>query len=232
MNNYYEILEVSKNASKEIIEKAYKVLAKKYHPDVQKEENRAEAEQKMKLLNEAYEILSDDTRKKQYDLQLEEELKLEMQEELNRINSNRVEKQPNNNYKYEETKKSNNYSDYYENEQPLTNKEIKKIKKEEKRAQKEYLENNEKIYRNYLRSLGYKVKEKWTLKKIGKLLKVILIIIMICIILWYFPPTHKIIIETYENNQVIKVIINIISKIVIALIQGIVSFFKEIFIKK
>ena len=196
MNNYYEILEVSKNASKEIIEKAYKVLAKKYHPDVQKEENRAEAEQKMKLLNEAYEILSDDTRKKQYDLQLEEELKLEMQEELNRINSNRVEKQPNNNYKYEETKKSNNYSDYYENEQPLTNKEIKKIKKEEKRAQKEYLENNEKIYRNYLRSLGYKVK------------------------------------ETYENNQVIKVIINIISKIVIALMQGIVSFFKEIFIKK
>ena len=33
MKNYYEILEVSENASSEVIERAYKVLAKKYHPD-------------------------------------------------------------------------------------------------------------------------------------------------------------------------------------------------------
>lgn len=37
MKNYYEILEVDRNASKEIIEKAYKTLAKKYHPDVQEQ---------------------------------------------------------------------------------------------------------------------------------------------------------------------------------------------------
>ena len=36
--NYYDILEVSKNASPEIIEKAYKTLVKKYHPDLQKNE--------------------------------------------------------------------------------------------------------------------------------------------------------------------------------------------------
>ena len=35
MKNYYEILEVDKNASEEVIEKAYKTLAKKYHPDLQ-----------------------------------------------------------------------------------------------------------------------------------------------------------------------------------------------------
>ena len=35
MKNYYEILQVNENASQEIIEKAYKVLAKKYHPDLQ-----------------------------------------------------------------------------------------------------------------------------------------------------------------------------------------------------
>ena len=34
MKNYYEILEVNKKASKEVIEKAYKVLVKKYHPDL------------------------------------------------------------------------------------------------------------------------------------------------------------------------------------------------------
>lgn len=35
MKNYYEILQVNEKASQEIIEKAYKVLAKKYHPDLQ-----------------------------------------------------------------------------------------------------------------------------------------------------------------------------------------------------
>ena len=39
VKNYYEILEVDKKASPEIIEKSYKVLAKKYHPDLQKEGN-------------------------------------------------------------------------------------------------------------------------------------------------------------------------------------------------
>ena len=40
MKNYYEILEVNENASKEVIDKAYKVLAKKYHPDLQEEKNK------------------------------------------------------------------------------------------------------------------------------------------------------------------------------------------------
>ena len=56
MINYYEVLEVSENASKEVIEKAYKALAKKYHPDLNKD-NPKEAESKMKQLNEAYEEL-------------------------------------------------------------------------------------------------------------------------------------------------------------------------------
>lgn len=50
MNDYYEILEVSKKASKEVIEKAYRVLAKKYHPDVQEEKQKKIAEEKMKLI--------------------------------------------------------------------------------------------------------------------------------------------------------------------------------------
>ena len=67
MKNLYEILEVSENASQEVIEKAYKVLAKKYHPDVQPENRKEQAEQKMKQLNEAYSILTDGNKKKEYE---------------------------------------------------------------------------------------------------------------------------------------------------------------------
>ena len=43
--NYYEILEVDKNASKEIIDKAYKTLAKRYHPDLQTQEGKEQKEE-------------------------------------------------------------------------------------------------------------------------------------------------------------------------------------------
>ena len=52
MKNYYETLEVDKKASPEVIEKAYKTLVKKYHPDLQNEENHVEYEEKMKEINE------------------------------------------------------------------------------------------------------------------------------------------------------------------------------------
>ena len=55
--NYYEILEVNKNASPEIIEKAYKTLVKKYHPDLQQDENKNKYEEKIKKINEAKRII-------------------------------------------------------------------------------------------------------------------------------------------------------------------------------
>ena len=61
METLYDILEVSKKASKEIIEKAYKTLAKKYHPDLQNSDNEKKiAEERMKAINEAYSVLSDE----------------------------------------------------------------------------------------------------------------------------------------------------------------------------
>ncbi len=51
METLYDILEVSRKASKEVIEKAYKTLAKKYHPDLQTAENKEYAEKRMKEIN-------------------------------------------------------------------------------------------------------------------------------------------------------------------------------------
>lgn len=62
--DYYEVLGVSKNASEQEIKKAYRSLAKKYHPDVNKDPG---AEEKFKEINEAYEVLSDPSKKANYD---------------------------------------------------------------------------------------------------------------------------------------------------------------------
>ena len=54
--DYYEILEINKNATEEEIKKAYRKLAKKYHPDANPD-NKKEAEEKFKEVSEAYEVL-------------------------------------------------------------------------------------------------------------------------------------------------------------------------------
>lgn len=62
--DYYEVLGVSKDASEAELKSAFRKLAKQYHPDVSKEEN---AKEKFQEAQEAYAVLSDETKRKQYD---------------------------------------------------------------------------------------------------------------------------------------------------------------------
>ena len=63
--DYYEVLGISKGASEDEIKKAYKKMARKYHPDLNPGDK--EAEEKFKEVNEAYEVLSDADKKARYD---------------------------------------------------------------------------------------------------------------------------------------------------------------------
>ncbi|MGE5329189.1 MAG: DnaJ C-terminal domain-containing protein [Deltaproteobacteria bacterium] len=64
--NYYDILGVDKNASSDEIKKIYRKLAKQYHPDANP--GNKQAEEKFKDINEAYEVLGDEEKRKKYDM--------------------------------------------------------------------------------------------------------------------------------------------------------------------
>ncbi len=68
--DHYRVLQVSRDAEPEVIEKAYRALCLKYHPDVVRPSKRAEATRKMQRINEAYRVLSDPALRDRYDLTL------------------------------------------------------------------------------------------------------------------------------------------------------------------
>jgi hypothetical protein len=67
VRDYYEILMVHEKAIPEVIDRVYRVLARRYHPDVHPPEEKREAERLMTELNLAYEVLSDPTQRTEYD---------------------------------------------------------------------------------------------------------------------------------------------------------------------
>lgn len=84
--NYYQILQVDQKASIEVIEKVYKTLVKKYHPDLQLEENKSNNEEILKDINEAYETLSNPDKRQAYDeilIQSSESIGQSFQNKLN-----------------------------------------------------------------------------------------------------------------------------------------------------
>ena len=204
MKNYYEILEVDKKASPEVIEKAYKTLVKKYHPDLQEAENNGQYEEKMKEINEAYSVLSDEFKRRTYDEQIQENMVPEAeyikvveenQELRNRLQNMRIQNYTNvktnvNNYKAEDKGTISNIGRImYEN-----------IAREYN-AHAQEMEN-----RNYRR------REKHDFKYYMKFTGCLAIVILFFILIYQIPFIKRFFNSIYEENLVIQALVNVIRK--------------------
>lgn len=202
--NYYDILEVNKNASPEIIEKAYKTLIKKYHPDLQENELKNEYEEKIKKINEAYEILSDTEKRRIYNLNLKNtEFSIDDYNNLYNENIN-LKKEIN----YLKNKINNNsYNNLQKNtyDNSLNNIENEINKKINNAVNKAYYD----AYIQDLKNRGYKIKYKKTLRDFIALILTLLIITLISFILWHIPFINNYLINLYNENTALQFIINL-----------------------
>lgn len=211
--NYYEILEVNKNASPEIIEKAYKTLVKKYHPDLQEDNLKNIYEEKIKKINKAYDVLSNSEKRKNYDLNLNNTIissddynnlineNINLKKEINYLknNLNDIEKNINNNYN-----NSNNKNNYNNTEHMNNN---------------SYEKHKEKIYTNHNNinssdsnlNINY-ITENW-IKNFIALFITIFIIIIVGFTLWHIPITKKYLLNLYYKTPLLQYIISIFIKI-------------------
>lgn len=212
--NYYDILEVSKNASPEIIEKAYKTLVKKYHPDLQQDENKNKYEEKIKKINEAYDILSDPEKRKKYDLNLKNtEISINdynslYQENINLKNNLNILKEKlnylnniQNNYEINNL----NYTNLENNSENFLNNNLNSNKNNEN-----YYKNIKNNYNNYNNlKLNNLFNFKKRLKDLLALIITILIFIFIFFILWHIPFTRNYLIKLYNENSILQFFINL-----------------------
>lgn len=177
MKNYYEILEVNKKASREIIDKAYKVLVKKYHPDLYEPQKKQYATKKTKEINEAYHILSDEFLREQYDIELEKQ-EIEQLNKRYQIRQNNI----NNSNQKEQTKSKES------TKHPNTNNKKEIENKNNVGTLAGLVELCKEIYKSKPKREEFKRNTK---KDILALVLAIIGVIIIGIILWFIPFTNS-----------------------------------------
>lgn len=162
MKDYYDILEISPKASKEVIKQSYNALAKKYNPDKYQGEEKEFCEQKIREITEAYKILSDDFLKEQYDTEKNKET-AKQKSVRNEYNNFEEQQQPN----QTNNKKTKNKTEY----QVGTLKSITHLTK--------------KLITDIPKT-GFKFDKKTVLS----LLAAIFIVVLIGLALWFIPFTN------------------------------------------
>ena len=204
MKNYYEILEVDKNASQEVIEKAYRTLAKKYHPDLQQGGKQQEHAEKMKIINQAYDVLSDDAKRQEYNQKIENEtISREQHERI--MQENYELKQQINQLGNQQTAQQSYRKVQQMDEGTIIN--MSRILNEQIRSARKQAYYD--AYIQELKDRGYKVRYKHDLKYYLKLIKVVAIIILIGFIIYQIPFVKDFFADLYNENAIFQAIINI-----------------------
>ena len=222
--NYYEILEVDRNASPEIIEKAYKTLAKKYHPDLQDEAHKKQAEEKFKIINEAYETLSNSELKALYDQKLanttispDQYNEMYEQNEILKNKLNHLQQQHFYNKNINNVNNSNTYNSnansYNVNTQNYDTEEYQRDLEYEQQIKQARQQAYHDAYVQDLKNRGYKIKYKKTFSDYVKAFVSIIIVIFILFILWHIPFVKNYFIDLYNNNVAFRAIGNVFIKL-------------------
>lgn len=243
MVTIYDLLEVNEKASKEEIQSAYQKLILEYHkdPKLTPEEN-ANNEIILNKIKIAYEILIDDEKRAQYDKDI---AKKRAEELIKNVSIGNKEKEENTESIQEDEKISpiqeqNNLQSEYETntqeveiEVDLTKEEQEQLQKaaqaefqnnlrRAKKAEEEYNKAYNEAYNNYMRQMGYNVKEPMTLKRVMNVVLFIIVTIIVCAIAWAIPPIRNLLTDLYNENIIIKALVDIVGMIV----KSIMSIFK------
>lgn len=246
MKTFYDILKIKRNATNEEIIDSYNKLEKKYKSD----------EEKLKNIQVAKQILTNPEARENYDKKIYEMEQNEListiknntqkynieKQKIDKINADKKKlieekekkkdeidqirkniNKPDDNPEYIKQKLKIKEQKELEKQERIENRNNKKILKKEERKRKELYEE---AYSKYLESLGFKVKRKWTFKRIKRLVISIVSIIIICMILWLIPGVRSKLIDFYENNFVVKLFIDLIISIIEIIFSGIKSLLK------
>ena len=214
MVTYYEILEVSRTASKEVITKAYKVLVRKYHPDLEQDETKKEeAKEKMVKINEAYETLSDDIKREKYDnnialLEEKERREKEIQNRKKETNTNSFNQKTS--YSVNRNYGRNNVNNKVNNNSRVNDENFQNVhgglennailEEQILRAEEEIQQHKQNIvnqmyedYYNQLRRMGYRVVTKRPLKERIKTYLITGFVILILVLIYNIPAVRGLI---------------------------------------
>ena len=248
MKTFYEILKIKNDASDIEIEEAYTKLEKKFQNNktelkniqiarqiLLNKEARANYDEKLKQI-EANDIFSkiksntDDYNDKLSEKEIYNDKEHKNEEVINDIDSKKYKKTTNVTQNPQKKKKLEEIQADLDKRKKIEEKnkikEEKRIKKLKEKQKKYQQQKYQEAYNNYLRSLGYKVKTPWTFDRIKRLFITIIVIILTFFIMWQIPFIKKPLLDLYENNKVVNILVNIVISIINAVWDGIKGMIK------
>lgn len=237
MSTLYELLQVKENATQEEITEMYHKILQKADSLPQ---NEAIIEQ-VRRIKIAYGILSDSEKRKKYDSDLATKRAEELLENVQIKEEKEPESsvEPNKEERLKEiiSNQINTITDTYQEQkikqeqqkklaEKQAKKEFRRAKREAKKQQQIKREMQIQAYGDYLQKQGYKVKYPWTWLRVKRLLIAIFVVIFTLFILWHIPFIKNSLTNLYQENIVIKYLVDILNSIFTSILDGIKSNFQ------